>query len=100
MQGAARERVKETADEIVELEGGWTTSEREIIKQELADAAASSSSSSSSSSSGEAGDLLSQQLSEKDADRLEKFRLLRARKVLLALETPSSSDDDDDDDDT
>ena len=99
LQGSARERVEETADEIVDLEGGFTAGERELARAELA-AASSSASSGGDAKGGEAGanSSLAQQLSDKDADRLQKFRLLRAKKVLCALAPPDDSDAGDSDD--
>ena len=105
LQGSARERVEETADEIVDLEGGFTAGERELARAELAAASSSASAASSSSSGGDAkggeagaNSSLAQQLSDKDADRLQKFRLLRAKKVLCALAPPDDSDAGDSDD--
>ena len=100
LKGAARDRVSETAEEIIELEGGFTAAERDLLRAE----AAAEGNSGEGNGGGSSVEAAANHLNAKEKERLEKFRLLRAQKVLMVLATDDEEeeeegDDDDDDDD-
>ena len=121
LRGAARDRIKNDADEIVLLNGGFTQAEREAKAQEdreVADAAteantaANAAAGSGSATEGggvEGGSGTAAKggegikststgmgaLDAKEASRLKEFRLLRAKKALLALAVDDESEESD-----
>mmetsp|Transcript_45833 Transcript_45833/g.103527 ORF Transcript_45833/g.103527 Transcript_45833/m.103527 type:complete len:129 (-) Transcript_45833:141-527(-) len=102
LAGVARERTKEMANEIIEREGDFTEAEDALIREE--EAAATAANTAQNAASTETGTYQTSDDSSlrpsdpKEAERLKAFRLLRAKKVVLAL-TEKSSDEEDSDED-
>lgn len=97
LAGAARDRAKDIASEIVQRDGAYTDVEEELMREDREKKTASNTerNSSAATKGADGGESIASLEDPKEAERTKAFRILRAKKVLLALADNSSSDDED-----